>query len=215
MKKFFCLILVSAILVTGCGCSSTPDDKTSTDNTNDTEVNATEYETTSDNTEEESTSIMLDDGTCLSIDALLSPMNSLNAICQGDSGSDSFDKVYPEAVISKLIEYNNFESTEIYADFLNTAYVQMYGDSFSIANEYISCLALDEQQLEDMREFYNEYFFTDIEPVYAFIVESEFCVTYTDEEGNELEDCSSDYFIAYCLDDVIYLDYFYVDTLDL
>ena len=64
-------------------------------------------------------------------------------------------------------------------------------------------------------DFYKEFFFTDIEPEFAFIVESEFCVTYNDEEGNEQRDCSSDYYIAYRIHDIIYLDYFYVDSLDL
>lgn len=209
------------MLITGCNHSTT-DDETTTNTECDNAVNATEYETTSDSGEDETTSALLEgmayqfeDGAYVSIEELLAPMKNLNNICQGLSDSAAFSTVYPDDVINKLIEYNGFDSPSTYADFLYTTYIQMYGDSFSLRNEYISCSILDDEQLSDLTAFYHEYFFTAIEPDYAFIVESEFCVTYTDEEGNEQGDYSSDYYIAYSLDGNIYLDYFYVDSLDL
>ena len=220
MKKLFCTIFLSLALLTGCSNSAPADDATG--NTNDTEVNATEYESTSDTNESESTSELLDgmayqfeDGAYVTIDELLCPMNTLNNICQGVCDSTAFSKVYPDDVLMKLIEYNAFDSAETYADFLLTTYTQMYGSDFSLSNEYISCSLLTDEQLSDMTAFYEEYFFTEINADYAFIVESKFCVTYTDEDGNEQGDYSSDYYIAYSLNGCIFLDYFYVDSLDL
>lgn len=210
------------LLLSGCDNTSTPDSTTASIVQTDTEVNATESETTSADKENETTAALpddmayqLEDESFISIDELLAPMNKLNSICQGVSSTLGFTDIYPKEVLDKLIEYNHFTSMTEYADFLYTTYVQMYGDIYSLSNEYISCTPLDDNQLKDMIDFYKEFFFTDIKPEFAFIVESEFCVTYNDEEGNEQRDCSSDYYIAYRIHDVIYLDYFYVDSLDL
>ena len=221
------LLITAAIVMISAGCSNSKQPANTTDATapsTGTEVNATELTSTAsdDNNENETTSSLpegmayqLEDGSFISIESLLAPMNTLNSICAGLSDSPCFTNVYPDGVCEKLIEYNQFDSVADYADFLYTTYVQMYGSEYTLSNEYISCNPLDEEQLDDMIDFYNKFFFTDIEPEYAFIVNSEFCVTYKDDEGNEQQDCSSDYYIAYLYNNTIYLDYFYVDSLDL
>lgn len=223
MKKLLCTVIAFIICICGCSCdNSTATDTSIDDSQNNTVVNATESVTNDGGVEQTTNSLLpegiayqFEDGTYITIESLLSPMLALNAICQGTSSSLQFDKIYPTDVLTKLVEYNHFKSSNDYADFLFTAYVQLYGDTFSLTNKFLSCTPLDYDELKDMTEFYNEYFFVDIIPDFAFIVESEFNITYTDEEGNEQNDSSSDYYIAYCLNGVIYLDYFYVDSLDL
>ncbi|MBQ2745628.1 MAG: hypothetical protein IJF37_08485 [Lachnospiraceae bacterium] len=221
MKKILFITIATCFIVTGCSCSNEPDidDNTiaqsSTSTSDITEANGTETETETSTLLPEGMAYQLEDGSYIEIDQLLAPMNSLNSICQGLSNSDSWLSVYPVGVTEKLAEYNEFESIEEYADFLHTAYVQMYGENYTLSNEYKSCSLLDEEQLSDMSEFYSDHFYVDILPEYAFIVESQFCVTYTDEEGEEQQDCTSDYYIAYYLDGSMYLDYFYVDSIDL
>ena len=91
----------------------------------------------------------------------------------------------------------------------------MYGNDFSIKNEFKSCTLVSDEYINDMTDFYKEYFFTEITPDYAFIVESTFVVSYKDEKGNAKEDSSSDFYIAYYMNNTFYIDYFFVDTLDL
>lgn len=218
MKKLLFLTIATCFIVTGCSCSNEPN---ITDNTTESPTNTGDI-TEANGTETETSTLLPDgmayqfeDGSYMEIDQLLAPMDTLNSICEGLSNFDSLSSVYPEGVAAKLAEYNDFESAEVYADFLYTTYVQMYGENFSISNEYKSCSPLDKKSLADLNEFYAEHFYVDILPEYAFIVESQFCVTYTDEAGEEQQDCASDYYIAYYFDGSIYLDYFYVDTLDL
>ncbi len=220
MKKILCAIAATSfIITTGCSCfeGQTPSSTTTTEyssNEDDvTEANGNETETST--LLPEGMAYLFDDGSYMEIEKLLAPMNTLNAICSGLSDYTDLTLVYPEEITIKLAEYNSFESPEVYADFLNTAYVQMYGESFTLSNDYKSCSLLDEDTLANMSEFYKEYFFVDISPEYAFIVESEFCVTYKDEAGDKQLDCISDYYIAYNFNGYIYLDYFFVDTLDL
>ena len=185
-----------------------------------TEVLATEITTT--NQIEETTAALpdgmayqLEDGSYISIDSLISPMNKLNMICQGVSGTVSFSGIYPDDVAIKLAEFNRTKDPAQYADFLHQSYIQIYGSDFSVRNEYVACTPLSKEEIEDMKVFYKDYFFTEISPEYAFIVESTFKVVYKDEEGNETEDSSSDFYIAYCINDIFYVDYFFADTLDL
>lgn len=219
MKKKLCLIIITCFIMTFCSCSNEQD--ISENNTTESSTKNSEYTETNGNETETSTLLpdgmayRFEDGTCIEIDKLLAPMNALNSICAGLSSYNNFSSVYPDAVIAKLAEYNYFESPEIYADFLYTTYLQMYGENFSLSNEYISCSVMDDDSIVDMSEFYSEYFFVDIVPEYAFIVESEFCVTYVDEAGDEQQEQTPDYYIAYYFDGSMYLDYFYVDTLDL
>ncbi len=221
MKKITCILI--AMLLTACSYNNelqnnTTDSDASTGT--DTEVGATEITTTGQN--EETTPVLpegmayrFEDGTFISIDNLMTPMNKLNMICQGISGNLSFSGIYPDDVVKKLAEFNNTNSIVEYAEFMFQSYKQMYGNGFSIKNEYKSCSRVSDEDISDMIDFYREYFFTEINPDYAFIVESTFVVSYKDEEGNANEDSSSDFYIAYYMNNTFYIDYFFVDTLDL
>ena len=107
------------------------------------------------------------------------------------------------------------ETIADYASKLNSLYVQIYSNDFAMSNEYVACSILSESQLEDFIQFYADNVGADIVPEYAFIVESEYTITYTDEAGEEQSDCDTDYYIAYFYDGMMYLDYYYIDTLDL
>lgn len=217
MKIIICLIIV--ILLTACNSNNEFEGNT-TGNVPNTEVGATEITTTGQNQETtpvlpEGMAYRFEDGTFISIDSLMTPMNKLNMICQGISGSLSFSGIYPDDVVKKLAEFNNTNSPVEYAEFMFQSYKQMYGNDFSIKNEYKSCSRVSDEDISDMIDFYREYFFTEINPDYAFIVESTFVVSYKDEEGNANEDSSSDFYIAYYMNNTFYIDYFFVDTLDL
>ncbi len=219
MKKIFCIIVT--LFLTACSnCTQDNTPQTPIETDNSAQAGATEVTTTTDT--EETTTVLpegmahqFDDGEYISIDSLISPMNKLNNICQGIYSTITFEGIYPQDVISKLVEFNGVKNETEYADFMYQRYIQMYGENFSLLNEYISCNLLSEDELEDMITFYDEYFSTNILPEYAFVVKSNFKVSYTDKKGNVLEDSSSDYYIAYSINGVIYIDYFYVDTLDL
>ena len=206
------------MLLTACNYNSQNNSNERTDI--NTEVGATVATTTSDINETtsnlpEGLAYQFENGTFISIDSLISPMNKLNQICQGISSSVNFSDIYPYDIAIKLAEFNGVTDVSAYADFMYQRYIQMYGEDFSMHNEYISCTPLSDDELLDMSKFYDEYFFTNITAEYGFIVESTFKVTYKDEAGNVKEDSSIDYYIAYSLNGIIYIDYFYVDTLDL
>jgi len=218
------LLTLSCTFIAGCSAQNNGENNnttgSSTDKNSDTEVLATEITTTNPNEETTATlpdgmAYQLEDGSFISIDELITPMNKLNMICQGISETASFSGIYPDDIANKLAKFNKAENPEQYADFLHHSYMQIYGTDFSVKNEYLSCTPLSYEEIEDMKEFYNNYFSTEISPEYAFIVESTFTVTYKDEEGNEAKDSSSDFYIAYCINDIFYIDYFFADTLDL
>lgn len=218
MKKI--ILIVISLLLTACSYNNTNENTENRTTNIGTEAGATEITSPYDNEETTSTlpegmAYQLEDGTYISIDSLISPMNKLNNICQGLSDSLDFSGIYPPDVANKLAEYNNSKDTTAYAEYMFKTYVEMYGEDFSMQNEYISCSPLTDNELDNMAEFYAEYFLTNMTPKYGFIVKSAFKVTYKDEAGNAQEDTATDYYIAYSFNDVIYIDYFYVDTIDL
>ena len=215
-KSAYIKFVVLFLLMTGLyGCtdhSNEPANATENPNT-------TQDETTSEYTEEttelpEGVAYIMEDGSSVLIDSLLKPVQTYNRICL-TADADSFTSVFPDEVIAFNLEAYDVETIADYASKLNSLYVQIYSNDFAMSNEYVACSILSESQLEDFIQFYADNVGADIVPEYAFIVESEYTITYTDEAGEEQSDCDTDYYIAYFYDGMMYLDYYYIDTLDL
>lgn len=207
------LVIFLSILFTS-GCKDAEKEPT-----NATEIASTTSQETESNTEEttslpEGVAYIMEDGTSILIEELLTPMHIYNTICSTGL-SDGFDSVYPQTVIDFILNDSDIETIDDYAEQLYTLGSEIYYENFLMSNEYISCKPLSPEQLEDFKEFYLENMETEILPEYGFIVESEYIITYTDEAGEEQSDSATDYFIAYCFNGKMYLDYFYINTLDL
>lgn len=220
-KKFYhkyISILLSSILLSFAVFTGCSDDRP------DSPANATEYTSDSEETstaddEEttllpEGTAYILDDGTPIYTEDLMAPVNIYNTICT-TANPEGFSSVFPECIINTISEAAECGDIDEYASYLYELYCQVYNDNFSMSNDYVSCELLNKSDIESFSKFYSEHFGEEIIPEYAFIVESTYQITYDDEEGNEQSDSDTDFFIAYFYNGCMYLDYFYIDTLDL
>lgn len=197
------------------GCDNTPKEPANAT----AQETATETASTSDSSETtsifpEGVAYVMEDGTSVFIDDLLLPVLLYNDICTTGK-SDNFYSVYPQPVIDFILLTNATEDIHSYASKLYDLYHEVYGSSFSMKNEFLSCQPLTQSQLEDFSAFYFENIGFELVPDYGFLVESSYIITYTDENGEEQSDSETDYYIAYSLKGQMYLDYYYVDILDL
>lgn len=189
-------------------------------NSNNTEANATNTPTTlATDTNQESTSsdpiaYYFENGTSITKEKLLAPINLYNKICTTGNSTD-FTKVYPQKVLDFFIKSANQESVSDYATMLFNLYTQIYGDNFSMTNNFIDCEPLNNDKLDDFITFYADNLDFSIVPEYAFIITSEFNISYVNDAGTPTTDSDTDYFIVYYYDNNMYLDYLYIDTLDL
>ena len=189
-------------------------------NSNNTEANATNTPTTlATDTNQESTSsdpiaYYFENGTSITKEKLLAPINLYNKICTTGNSTD-FTKVYPQKVLDFFIKSANQESVSDYATMLFNLYTQIYGDNFSMTNNFIGCEPLNNDKLDDFITFYADNLDFSIVPEYAFIITSEFNISYVNENGTPTTDSDTDYFIVYYHNNNMYLDYLYIDTLDL
>ena len=162
----------------------------------------------------EGVACILDDGSYLYISDLMFPVETYNYICSTGDASD-FNLVFPESVLMEMLKTHEIEDYSGYAAYLNELYKSVYNDNYTMKNEFVSCELLDESALEDFSEYYLENFNEQILPEYGCIIESNYSITYTNEEGEEQSDFDTDYFIAYLYNNTVYLDYFFIDTIDL
>lgn len=215
--KLYTLILITflsfSLLMTGCdNTQGEPANATAEETSSKSPATTNPLETTSPLPE--GVAYIMEDGTSIFIDDLLSPIQLYNNICT-TGNADNFNSVYPQEVIDYILQAYGAESTDSYALQIYDLYHKTYNDNFSMTNEYKSCQLLTQSQLEDFSSFYFEHIGTELTPDYGFIVESEYSITYIDENGEEQSDSETDYYIAYSLNRIIYLDYYYIDTLDL
>lgn len=212
------LILLSTALLSctvfyGCSHSNPDSPANATENTSDTEETSSEIieETTS---LPEGTAYIMDDGTEIYTEDLMAPISMYNIICT-TGNSEGFSSVYPECVINCIIDATECNNISEYASYLYELYCKVYNENFSMSNDFVSCELLSESELGAFSSFYLKNFNEEIIPEYGFIVESTYEIIYEDEEGNEQSDSDTDFFIAYFYNGSMYLDYFYIDTMDL
>lgn len=203
--KIFILLLVSTFL---WACSSN-DKETISSSSN--QLTTVEISSTVNDTP---IAYTFEDGTTITKEELLSPVRLYDTICS-TGNSQYFNKVYPVEVLDFLVKSSNQETSSDYATMLFDLYKQIYGDNFTLTNEFIQCEPLTEKELENFSEFYSQNLNLDITPEYAFIVTSDFTITYTDEDNSSATDNDLDYYICYFFNNNMYLDYLYIDTLDL
>ena len=206
--KMLISLLVLVSLCTLCSCSKDTEETTAT--------NQASSSTMADNTTSTDTTIAytFDDGTVISKEQLLAPVKHYDDICS-TGNSESYNNVYPDEVLTFCIKSANKEASSDYATMLYELYTQFYGENFTMNNEFLQCEPLTDEQLIDFSEFYSENVGVDIIPEYAFLVTSNFTITYKDEDSQETTDSDIDFFITYLYDGKMYLDYLYIDTLDL
>lgn len=184
-------------------------------NKDDKEINATNSPSTEIETETDTNiAYTFDDGTILTKDELLAPVRTYDNICATGDASN-FLKVYPAEVLDFCLEASGQETLEDYAQMLFKLYTQIYGENFQLTNTFVDCQPLTDHELEKFCQFYQENMNLSMEPNYAFIITSEFNISYFDEDDSPMNDSDLDYYIAYFFNNNMYLDYFYIDTLDL
>lgn len=155
-----------------------------------------------------------DDGTSITVENLLTPTTLYNNICMtGQSENISF--VYPESVLDFVIKSYSSTDVDSYVEQLYTLYSNIYNKEFTMENSFVSCQLLNDEQINDFIDFYANSIGASVLPEYAFIVESVYTISYKDKDGDEYSDSATDYYIAYFIDGQSYLDYYYIDTLDL
>lgn len=206
--KFLIFLLVFTSLCILCACTK---DSTETAATNHPSSSTLADTTTSTDSP---VAYTFDDGTFISKEQLLSPVKHYDNICS-TGNSETFKMVYPDEVLEFCIKSANKETSSDYAAMLYNLYKQIYGDSFTMSNEFLQCEPLNDDELIDFSEFYSKNVGVSIIPDYAFLVTSNFTITYKDEDDQETTDSDIDFFITYFYDGQMYLDYFYIDTLDL
>lgn len=201
-------IIIIASLCVLCSCSK--------ESTETGATNHTSSSTTSDNTTSVDSTIAytFDNGTTISKDELLFPVKYYDNICS-TGNSEFFNMVYPDEVLDFCVKSAKKETSSDYAIMLYDLYKQIYGEDFTMSNEFLQCEPLSDDELADFSEFYNSNVGVTITPDYGFIVTSNFSITYKDEDGSETTDSDIDFYIAYYYDGQMYLDYLYIDTLDL
>ena len=203
--KISLLIILSVLLLSLSACS----------NNDDHEINATDSPSTEVETETDTNiAYTFDDGTTLTKDELLSPVRTYDNICSTGDASN-FLKVYPAEVLDFCLEASSQETYEDYAQMLYNLYTQIYGENFQLTNTFVDCQPLTDHELEKFCQFYEKNMNLSIEPSYAFIITSEFNISYFDDDDSPMNDSDLDYYIAYFFNNNMYLDYFYIDTLDL
>lgn len=206
-------VLLSFTLFSGCS-DSKPDSPA-----NATEFTSVPEETSTVIDEEttflpEGTAYIMEDDTPIYIDDLMAPVNIYNTICT-TGNPEGFSSVFPGCIINTIPEAAQCDDIAEYTSYLYELYRQAYNDEVSMSNDFVSCQLLNQSELESFSKFYSENFGEEIMPEYAFIVESTYEIIYNDEEGNEQSDSDTDFFIAYLYNGCMYLDYFYIDTMDL
>ncbi len=201
-------LIIIASLFSLCSCSK---ESTETGATNHTSSSTMSDKTTSiDST----IAYTFDDGTTISKDELLAPVKHYDNICS-TGNSEFFNLVYPDEVLDFCVKSAKKETSSDYAAMLYDLYMQIYGEGFTMSNEFLQCEPLSDDELADFSDFYNSNVKVDITPDYGFIVTSNFSITYRDENGSETTDSDIDFYITYYYDGQMYLDYLYIDTLDL
>ena len=202
-RKTILFALFSILLLTISACT----------NKDGKEINATNSTSTEIETDT-NIAYTFDDGTIITKDELLAPIRTYDNICSTGDASD-FLKVYPAEVLDFCLEASGQESYEEYAEMLLYLYTQNYGTNFQLTNTFVDCQPLTEHELEKFCQFYEENMNLSLEPSYAFIITSEFNISFFDEDNSPMNDSDLDYYIAYFFNNNMYLDYFYIDTLDL
>ena len=202
-RKTILFALFSVLLFTISACS----------NKDDTEINATNSTSTEIETDT-NIAYTFDDGTIITKDELLAPIRTYDNICSTGDASE-FLNVYPAEVLDFCLEASGQETYEEYAEMLLYLYTQNYGTNFQLTNTFVDCQTLTEHELEKFCQFYEENMNLSFEPSYAFIITSEFNISFFDEDNSPMNDSDLDYYIAYFFNNNMYLDCFYIDTLDL
>lgn len=201
-------LIIIASLFSLCSCSK---ESTETGATNHASSSTMSDKTTSIDS---AIAYTFDDGTTISKDELLAPVKHYDNICS-TGNSEFFNMVYPDEVLDFCVKSAKKETSSDYAAMLYDLYMQIYGEDFTMCNEFLQCEPLSDDELADFSDFYNRNVKVDITPDYGFIVTSNFSITYRDENGSETTDSDIDFYITYYYDGQMYLDYLYIDTLDL
>lgn len=166
-------------------------------------------------------------------DDLMLPVRNYNyAIMMNNSVYLS--SAYTKTALAFIIKETSYSLKE-YTEKIYTTYTELFGDDFIISNSLINTTVLTDDELSDMRSFYNLYYDEPINIEYAVLIESECSITYTEPSVNEQSELSEkqtqsnssetpdendkklnthserEFFISYYYNDSWYLDYIYTD----
>ena len=144
-----------------------------------------------------------DDGSTITKQELLVPITLYNNICASGDAT-AFSKVYPPKVLDFFLVSSNQETSVEYAEMLYSLYTQVYGEEFNMTNTFIDCKLLTPNELNDFCQFHEENIDISIMPDYAFIVTSEYNISYLDKNGLSTTDSELDYYIAYFYENNMY-----------